>query len=87
MNKICFVKDQYETPAKMWASIAAFLRILEETENIAVVRSEDVCVIVEYEHDDPSWGTPYPYWLTEEEYEQIDFDDEEDIDSGDTDYV
>lgn len=87
MNKICFVKDQYETPAKMWASIAALLQILEETENIAVVRSEDVVVIVEYEHDDPSWGTPYPYWLTEDEFDQITFADEEDFDDEESDLL
>ena len=76
---IAFDSKEAKTQTEMWADIAKMLEILIRNKYICVVRYEDCGIyLLEYGNDDESYGTPYPYWMTPEQYETVDFGDGED---------
>ncbi len=77
-NRISFPKHKFPTKASLWAHVGALLQILEDTENICVVWSDEETVNVDFNPVDPASGCAAPYWLFVDEFEQIEFDDEED---------
>lgn len=84
MNKLCFIRDQYETESQLWASVAAFLRILSQTQQVAMIKDEGVCVVVEYDHADEELAEMLPLWVSPEVYDQIEEMQEDfDVELGD----
>ncbi len=72
-NEIAFDLTKYDgDKAKMWADICSVLKVLVDQGYIATVRYDDVEIyVVEYDYNDLEMGTPYPYWVTPDEYEDF----------------
>lgn len=80
MQRISFAVASYATTSALWASVAALLKVLHETDYIAVVFADALYVHVDFNPNDESGLIAQPYWLYGDEFEQITFDDEEDKD-------
>ena len=74
MNHLTFCRDNYKTEEDWKNAVKTFLFLLLEEKQIAVVRYDEPglgIIIVEYNHDHRTMGTPYPYLLTPEEEETV----------------
>ena len=78
-EQIVFTEEQFKDQVGLYHAVAQQLRLLMDAGYIAVVRLDEVGIIViEYEHNerfDP-WGVANPYWLTEDELLTIDYSNE-----------
>ena len=71
-NEMTFCVENYSDENDMWYDIAKFLKALLKNEYIATVRCEDDRVyVIKYDYDDREMGTPMPFWLTPDEYEEL----------------
>ena len=81
-NRISFPKKKFQTKAALWAHVGALLQILDDTEHICVVWDDGETVSVDFNPADPALDYAQPYWLFADEYEQIEFDEDEDSGSA-----
>ncbi len=72
-NQISFDIEKYGGDKdQMWAAISSVLKVLVDQEYVATVRYDDVGIyVIEFDYDDEAMGTPYPYWITPDEYEDF----------------
>ena len=71
-NEMTFCVGNYADEDDMWLEIMRFLQTLLKNEYIATVRYEDAGVyVIKYDYDDRDMGTPMPFWLTPDEYEEM----------------
>jgi hypothetical protein len=81
LNKVqtlVICKKQFETQEEFKQRLVDAITVLLDSEYILKVKADESNIIViEYEHDDQSFGTPYPYWLTPEQVESIPIGGEE----------
>lgn len=78
-NSIVFCKDKYGTETDWELAIGNAVMILLNADYIMTVRYDEKglgIVVIEFEHDERSYGGAYPYWLEPEEIEQVIFNDE-----------
>ena len=78
-NSIVFCKDKYETETDWELAIGNAVMMLLNADYIMTVRYDEKglgVVVIEFEHDERSYGGAYPYWLELEEIEQVIFNDE-----------
>lgn len=78
-NSIVFCKDKYETETDWELAIGNAVMILLNADYIMTVRYDEKglgIVVIEFEHDERSYGGAYPYWLEPEEIEQVIFNNE-----------
>lgn len=74
VNSMVFEKKNYANAVDFWNAVAMFLKLLTDNHYVATFRYEDCGnYVIDFNYDDQSMGAEYPYWLTPEEYEQIDF--------------
>lgn len=75
VNEMVFAPDRYDDDVNaMWVDIAKFIKMLTDNEYVAVVRDDDIdIIVVEYEHDEriEEWGVPTVKWLTPEQVELL----------------
>ena len=77
VNSIVIKRKNYDNDSEFWAAVSMFLRLLTENDYIATFQYEDCGdYVIDFNYADRSIGAEYPYWLTPEEYEQIDFNKE-----------
>lgn len=78
-NSIVFCKDKYETETDWELAIGNAVMMLLNADYIMTVRYDEKglgIVVIEFEHDERSYGGAYPYWLEPEEIEQVIFNNE-----------
>ena len=74
-NRVTFPKERFPSKTALWASVGALLQVLDDTENICVVWDDGECVCVDFNPSDPVLGCAKPYWLFDDEYEEIEVDE------------
>lgn len=80
VNQLVICKDNYDDLFEFESALQNAIMLLLNAGYIMTVRYDEPSlgvVVIEYEHDDISYGCPYPYWLSPEEYESVAWDDEE----------
>ena len=78
-NEMTFDRTPYESDAEMWKDINNFLSAILKNGYIATVHLEDGEVyVIRFDYDDEQMGTPYPYWMTPDEFEKRFGEGEED---------
>lgn len=78
-NSIVFCKDNYPSETDWELAIGDAVMMLLNADYIMTVRYDEKglgIVVIEFEHDDCSYGGAYPYWLEPEEIEQVVFNNE-----------
>lgn len=78
-NRVTFPKERFPSKTALWASVGALLQVLDDTENICVVWDDGEYVYVDFNPSDPALEHAKPYWLFDDEFEEI--DEIDDIDS------
>ena len=62
---------------KLFQKVGEVLEILLKEQQICTVRDDDTgIIIIRHEHDEnhDAWGCDNPYWITDEEYEIIEWE-------------
>ena len=80
INNITICRDTYKTQEDFENAIKKAVMVLLDNEYIMTVRYDEPglgIVCIDFEHDDPSIGCHYPYWLSPSEWESVAWDDEE----------
>ena len=78
VNELVICKKDFETKEEFKQRLTEAITVLLESEYICKIRLDETDIIViEYDYDDKSYGSPYPYWLTPEQVERIPFDDDD----------
>ena len=79
VNELVLCSDDYSNENEFRNKIAQAIMLLTEAGYICTVREDEVGIIViEYDHDDSAYGSPYPYWLTPEQRESISLENNSD---------
>ena len=78
VNELVICKKDFETKEEFKQRLTEAITVLLESEYICTVRAEENDIIViRYDYDDKVYGSPYPYWLTPEQWESIPIGGEE----------
>lgn len=83
INNITICRDTYKTQEDFENAIKKAVMVLLDNEYIMTVRYDEPgfgIVCIDYSHDDQSFGYPYPYWLSPNEWESVAWDDEVEYD-------
>lgn len=74
MNKLydemVFSINSYNNKDEMWRDISSFIQLLVKNDYIAVIRDDDVdIIVVEFGHDENKeyWGCPRVEWVEDED--------------------
>ena len=79
VNELVICKKDFETKEEFKQRLTEAITVLLESEYICTVRAEgNDIIVIRYDYDDKSYGSPYPYWLTPEQWENIPLDDDSD---------
>ncbi len=73
-NQLVICRDKYKTQDEFENAIKNAIMLLLDAEYIMTVNYDEKgfgIVLIEYEHDDRSYGCKYPYWLYPKEYESV----------------
>ena len=76
-NSVVYSSDRYfgsekEKEEELWNSVRDQLKLLLNSGYIATVRLDETnIVVIDYNYDDESFGSPMPYWLYPEEEESL----------------
>lgn len=79
VNSIAICRDNYSSREEWEDAIKKMVMCLLDNLQVMTVRYDEPglgIVVIEFNHDDQSWGDRYPYWLSPEEEESIIYDDE-----------
>ena len=72
VNSLVVYKKEFESEEKFKDRLRDAIIVLINSGYICTVREDEVGIItIDYEHADQSFGCPYPYWLTPEQWESI----------------
>ena len=80
VNRIVIEKENYETYEEFEDAIKAAVMVLLNANYIMTVKYDDKglgIVCIDYEHDNPEYGSPLPYWLSPEEADSVVWDGDE----------
>lgn len=80
VNTITICKDNYKTYEDFENAINKAIMVLLNNHYIMTVRYDEPglgIVCIDFDHDDPSVGTPYPSWLYAEEWESVEWVEED----------
>ena len=78
-SNITICRDTYKTQEDFENAIKKAVMVLLDNEYIMTVRYDEPglgIVCIDFEHDDPSIGCAYPYWLSPSEWESVVWDEE-----------
>lgn len=76
-NEIVICRDEYDNQHDFEEMIKNAVMLLLNNDYIATIRYDEKSlgiVAIEYDYDDASYGSYYPYWLLPEEIEQIELE-------------
>ena len=79
INAIVVCRDTYKTQEDFEDAIKKAVMVLLDNNYIMTVHYDEPglgIVSIEYNYNDQSYGCHYPYWLSPNEWESIDWDDE-----------
>lgn len=65
-DEMVFSINKYDSKDEMWRDISSFIQLLVRNDYLAVIRDDDIDVIVvEYGHDENKeyWGCPRVEWV------------------------
>ena len=72
VNQYVLDRDNFSSDEEFANHVGQILFNFAKDGYIATFRYEDMGIyIIEYNHADQCFGSPYPYWLTPEEEERI----------------
>lgn len=72
VNELVLCTKDYETESEFQNKLSEAIMLLLGAGYICTVLEDEVGIIViNYERDGHSYGSPYPYWLTPEQAESI----------------
>ena len=80
VNGIVICREDYKSQEAFEDAIKKAVMVLLDNNYIMTVRYDEKglgIVAIDFEHNDQSFGAPYPYWLTPEEWESVVYNDEE----------
>lgn len=80
-NTLVLTPDGLEKGENLEELLGKQLAILAKMGYICTVERECEFYVIHYNYKDQSYGNPYPYWITEDEFFSIPTDEEEDDDS------
>ena len=71
-NQIVFTSEAYNgEDGKMWEDITYTLNMLTKNDYVCVFRQDGEGIYcIYFAYDDEAMGTPYPYFMTPEDYEK-----------------
>jgi hypothetical protein len=76
-NSIAICKDKFKSQEAFQNAIRDAVMVLLNNGNIMTVRYDEPglgIVVIDYNSDDQALGEDYPYWLSPEEWESVDFE-------------
>lgn len=79
VNNIAICKSNFSNSDEFENAIKRAIMVLLENDYILTIRYDDPeygIVTIDYNHADASYGCHYPYWLSPEEYESINFEED-----------
>lgn len=79
VNKLVLCRDDYKSQEEFENEIKKAVMLLLNSEHIMTIRYDEKglgIVVIEYDNDDPTLYTRYPYWLSSTEFERVIFDEE-----------
>ena len=79
VNQIVICKDEYKTQEDWQNAIKDAIMVLLNNNYIMTVRYDEKglgIVVIDFNHDDQSFGCDYPYWLSPDEWESVIWDEE-----------
>ena len=83
VNELVLCTEDYKNESEFQSKLSEAIMLLLGAGYICTVREDAVGIIViNYERDDHSYGSPYPYWLTPEQAESIPLGDDEDSENS-----
>ena len=72
VNELVICKKDFKSEDKFKSRLRDAIIVLVNSGYICTVREDEAGTIaIDYEHADQSYGSPYPYWLTPEQWESI----------------
>lgn len=80
VNSIVICRDEYKSKEEFENAIKDAVMVLLNNNYIMTVRYDEKglgIVVINFESDNEEYGSPYPYWLTPEEWETIYFERQE----------
>lgn len=79
VNKIVICKDEYKSKEEFENAIRDAIMVLLNNNYIMTVRYDDKglgIVVIEYNYAEQEYGEAYPYWLLPEEWESVEWEDD-----------
>ena len=76
-NELVICRDDYDSQHDFEGAVKNSIMLLLNNNYIATIKYDEKglgIIAIDYDYDDPSWGSYYPYWLLPEEIEQIEFE-------------
>lgn len=78
VNRITVCRENFKDFAEFENAIKRAIMVLLENDYILTIRYDEPeygIVTIDYNYADASYGCHYPYWLSPEEYESINFEE------------
>lgn len=70
-------REDYKTKEEFANAVRDAVMVLLNNRYIMTVEDDGMVVVIRYNCDDSKYGCDYPYWLSPEEYESVEEDEEE----------
>lgn len=74
VNSIVICRDKYNTQEDFENAIKDAVIVLLNNDYIMTVRYDEKglgIIVIDFESNERNLGCPYPYWLSQEEYENV----------------
>jgi hypothetical protein len=76
-NEIVICRDTYKSKEEFENAIKEAIMVLLNNDYIMTVRCDEIgIVVISYNHSELKYGTDYPYWLSQKEWESVVLDEE-----------
>lgn len=82
VNQLVLCRDDYDSTEELFEAVKNAVRLLLDAGYIMTVRYDEKglgIISIEYNYADQSYGSHYPYWLSPEEADTIDYGREEGV--------
>lgn len=74
VNELVICKDNFKSEEEFHKGISDALAVLLQNNYISTIRWDEKglgILVIEYAHDNQSYGGPYPYWLMPEQVDKL----------------